>query len=535
MAGATAALAARFHARFAGLVRSHGRYFYANPDAGHMDPATFAGNGKKNDGEGKTIYEPYTEDHWQQHLAGKYSLGICPIRDDATCCWGAIDLDVYNADVVQFSRTLTDSELPLIPCRTKSGGIHLYLFLDEPAPAELVRVKLLEWASALGAPKSEVYPKQTQLAGPNDQGNWLNMPYYDIGRAGGTLRFAVGPHGEPLTPAQFLDLAEAVATTQGLLEVMQPPQFRELGERWEGAPPCLQTMAVHGFGEGGRNKSLFNIGVYLRKRHGDDEWGEQLDSYNADFMTPPLGHKEVAQVIKNVKKKVYQYTCHDEPLSRVCNRQICLSRKYGIGRHNEEDPGVTFGPLVKIDIRPEPIWIWDINGKRIELETQELKEQQRLHTRVINELNIWPRIVKPGIWADLVRDRLQRVEVVEAPPEISLDGRIMAHLAEYCLGRPNARHPKELLHGKPFVDARGEHGPKIPGRTYFSGPHFLGYLAQQRVQVKERAVWNVLRKNGADTHFWNFAGRGLNTWHIASFSKSEVEMPIPTIDDPDAM
>jgi hypothetical protein len=347
------------------------------------------------------------------------------------------------------------------------------------------------------------------------------MPYFGGAE---TNRFGIGPNGERLTPEQFLDLADMIQSTQGLIEVIQPPQLRALGDRWEGAPPCLQTLAINGFGEGGRNKALFNIGVYLRKRY-DDEYREHLDGYNSDFMSPPLGHKEVAQVEKNVGKKVYQYMCGEPPIAQVCNRQVCLSRKFGIGRHNDEDPGVTFGPLVKIDIKPDPIWIWDVDGMRLELETQEIKDQGRFHIRVMNELNKWPKMVKPGVWAEIVREKLKTVEIIEAPPDVSRNGQVWAKLEEFIRGRPQARSREELLMFKPWTNPDN-------GRTYFHGPSFLSFLQQQRMTIKDKEVWNILRKNGADSKFFEIRGRGINLWHVPAFADDTAsEMPIPGLGD----
>ena len=42
-----------------------------------------------------TVRSAVTAGHWEQHLAGKYPLGIIPIRSDGKCKWGSIDVDEY--------------------------------------------------------------------------------------------------------------------------------------------------------------------------------------------------------------------------------------------------------------------------------------------------------------------------------------------------------------------------------------------------------------------------------------------------------
>jgi hypothetical protein len=92
-------------------------------------------------------------------------------------------------------------------------------------------------------------------------------------------------------------------------------------------PPCLQRLATNGFPEGTRNNCLFNLGVYCRKKYGDD-WESELEALNYKLMDPPLAASEVIQVQKS---KEYQYTCEQAPLVSVCSKDACLGRKYGVG------------------------------------------------------------------------------------------------------------------------------------------------------------------------------------------------------------
>ncbi len=204
-----ATTADRFHALFAGLDRAHGRY----------TPEKANGGGKKVGGAALTVRSAPTPQLWERHLAGTYGLGVVPIRDDGTCRWGAIDVDVYQRlDHAALRRRVEERGLPLVVCRSKSGGGHLFLFLADDAPAELVRSKLTEWADALGYPGAEVFPKQTRL---DDEGvgNWINMPYQAGDR---TTRYAVGSDGAALSATEFLALAEVAAVTAEALARIEP-------------------------------------------------------------------------------------------------------------------------------------------------------------------------------------------------------------------------------------------------------------------------------------------------------------------------
>jgi hypothetical protein len=502
-------LAERFFHRFAALDRVYGRYSLSKSALAAHKP------GQKLEGGAGTVHDAPTAKLWEEHLSGKVQIGLVPIRDDRTCCWGAIDIDDYTVDHAALDAQLREMGLPLLMCRTKSGGAHLYCFTSEPVAAELMRGKLMEWAVALGRSGVEVFPKQTRLAGKNDDGSWINMPY-----SGGesSVRHAIYM-GARLGPGAFLDLIDSTyAITEEKLRAIEAPTPEDLSTFFDGAPPCLQTLVTRGKITELRNQTLFSIIVMLKKMHGEDFKEEMVDEYNQRFIDPPLGHKELAHIIKSTSKKTYFYKCNDEPIRSVCNRQICLTRKFGIGG-SDGDPGVVFGQLVKLDTDP-PIWLWDVDGARIELSTDELQNQGRFQKRCIEVINKLPNVMKTKAWQDLVRERLTNIEIRPVPQDASLTGQIMTHLETYCNSRVKARDREELLHNKPWT---GEVDMEIEGRkmrvtrTFFHGPDFLKYLSQQKVQVTSRQVWVMLEKIGAGHHFFNIKGRGINTWHIPPF------------------
>jgi hypothetical protein len=104
----------------------------------------------KEKGRARTELGDYTAKLWSQHLAGTQGLGVVPIQDDGTCWWGAIDIDVYDLDLVELEKKVQKLNLPLLVLRTKSGGAHLTVYFSEPVRCKLVRGKLYEFAIALG-------------------------------------------------------------------------------------------------------------------------------------------------------------------------------------------------------------------------------------------------------------------------------------------------------------------------------------------------------------------------------------------------
>ena len=127
---------------FSGLDRAHGVY--------EITGQKTTAKGVKKDGRGRTLQEPLTLDLWARHLKGEISIGVIPLKDDETCKWGCIDVDEYPIDTKALLSTIKDMSLPLVPCMTKSGGVHLFLFTRVPIPAYKIQGKLEEIAASMG-------------------------------------------------------------------------------------------------------------------------------------------------------------------------------------------------------------------------------------------------------------------------------------------------------------------------------------------------------------------------------------------------
>lgn len=532
-------LAQQFMDRFAGLQRAHGRYAVGS-ELSADEKGKFTGS------RGTRPNELVTLELWEQHLKGEIGIGIIPITDDATVHFAAIDIDVYRTpcascnsggaqntkgckaciagftplDLIHLQKKIIGLDLPLIVTRTKSGGAHLYLFTSEPVPAELVRGKLLEWAVALGHPGVEIFPKQSRLASVNDVGNWINMPYQGGDK---TNRYGIKPDGSPLSPKEYLKLAEKMAVSEDDLANIELP---EIDEDWTDSPPCLQVLAALGFREGGRNNAMFDIAVYLRKRHGDG-WERYIDHYNTTYFFPPLPSREVRILATSVNKKTYNYKCKDMPIVSVCNRAVCLTRACGVGTA-ADDPGVVFGNLVKLKTEP-PTWIWDVNGQRLELTTLDIMDQRKFQARCMEVLSIWPNPIKQGTWNTMVRERLAAVEDVEVPIDATKEGQLWSHLSDFCTSKVRGKALDEIMLGKPFTDAKLQ-------RTYFRGLDFMQYLTQHRIAgVAERDLWRWLRRMKAEHHSTSLKGKFVNYWSVPAFAEQTEEFTVPRTEQPGAM
>ena len=76
------------------------------------------------------------------HLEGEFGVGICPVNAEGKCRFGVLDIDYYGADIKKMLHFIKEYQLPLLPFRSKSGGLHVYLFLTKAVSAKSVREAL---------------------------------------------------------------------------------------------------------------------------------------------------------------------------------------------------------------------------------------------------------------------------------------------------------------------------------------------------------------------------------------------------------
>ena len=457
-------------------------------------------------GKVKSVHGPVTSVLWELHLAGRQGLGIVPIQDDGTTYFGAIDIDVYSdLDHRAVLSKIDQANLPLIATRSKSGGLHVWIFLAEPIPAKTVRSKLQEAAALLGFGSSEIFPKQTELLGSRgDIGNWINMPYF------GDQRWAVTLQSERVDPASFIASAklkrvglEALVATVSKVGVLRTYDFRD-------GPPCLQHLAAKGIPTGQRNKGLYNLGVYAKKAFPED-WQRRIEQYNSHYLRPPLSAGEVAELIRSVGRKDYQYTCRDSPCANHCNVSVCRTRKFGVGK-NSGLP--TILGLTKFNSVP-PIWFADIDGGgRLELQTEDLQSQSRFQLACMEHLNSMPAALSQTGCQLIIQQLIDTVVVVAPPYEASPKGQFLEHLERYCSQRAQAVSLDEIRLGKPYLDG---------GFHYFTLAGLTQYLERNKFRQMTVAQVAACLKNtvGAEHRIIDIRGGPIGAWLVPEFGQGQ--------------
>ncbi len=296
----------KFKNIFEGLKIAYGQY----------QKGDIAANGDKQKGKAFIVRQNVSDDLWEKHLQGEGpALGIIPITEDNSCRWGCIDIDEYNFDHSKLIQSIRNLNLPLIVCRSKSGGAHVFLFTKEFISAALMQRTLKKFAKVLGYEGSEIFPKQTEiLVERGDTGNFLNLPYYN-GTKG--LRYAINNNGSSCTLEEFYQLYDVHSCSEEEVKKIKVEE-KKIEEAFSMGPPCLNKLASTGFGEGSRNNALFNIAVYYKQAN-PDTWEDEIVKANIKYMDPALSNSEVQQLIKSINRKGYdKYRFKDAPINAVC-------------------------------------------------------------------------------------------------------------------------------------------------------------------------------------------------------------------------
>ena len=81
-----------------------------------------------------TVHEPVTSEIWKQHLEGQTRIGLRPDIEDK-CQWACIDVDPANYkdySEKKYVDIIKNYSLPFVPVKSKSGGLHIFIFPSTP-------------------------------------------------------------------------------------------------------------------------------------------------------------------------------------------------------------------------------------------------------------------------------------------------------------------------------------------------------------------------------------------------------------------
>jgi hypothetical protein len=493
----------------------------------------------------RTLSGGSSAEHWQQHLDGGRPLGVVPVRlegERTVCRWGCGDVDDYEIDVVAIVARVEQMGYPLVPCRSKSGGLHLFLFLKDWEDPAAVQAVLRDMMASLGHASAEIFPKQSHLVDERDKGSWIVVPYFGGDFDGKlTAQRGVKSSGSDMMIEEFIAAAEAARTTTAEIKVRRAPRpsaqrSNHTGPRVPGVPfgdgpPCLEYLAEHGVPPGGQNNALLMMGLYYQ-RADSANWKARLERANTEYLRPPGSADGVLSVIRSLEKKEYNYTCRAEPMRSFCNSRLCRGRTHGVGEGSEV-PKIAH--LLQRQGH-EKQWIVQVSGIRLTLTTMEFQEFRRFRLRALDAqpeaINFAP--MKEADWSALVSAAMSTVMDVETEEEQTPDVRSHYCFHEmfetYTSNRAQARSMTEMVgsRGKPWQDVEAAWG--LLGWWYVHIPCFERAAAEMD---KTRQKWSRgyiidrFKEMGAVPSKRDISGRRYSVWGFPPEAIQKPAAPVP--------
>ena len=183
----------------------------------------------KHEAECTTVHEPVTEEIWKKHISGEIRIGIKPEKDDVVK-WGCIDIDPRSYKDYASKKYLDiikTNNLPLVPTRSKSGGLHLFLFLNDWHKIVDVKKILNAWNDKYFL-SDEVFPMNKAM----------NMPYF---KADATTEHGYDESGNPILVGRFIEIAKTKVSSLKQLQDLKTEDYEPEFD-YSKFPPCIQNL-----------------------------------------------------------------------------------------------------------------------------------------------------------------------------------------------------------------------------------------------------------------------------------------------------
>lgn len=398
--------------------------------------------GEKAKGRSFTKEGAVTRKLYEEHIRGVKSIGIVPVDENSNVRFCALDVDVYPLDPQTYIDLIEAYKLPLFPFKSKSGGLHLYMFFSEDTKATDAVALLAQFRVLFGLPEStEMFPKQLHL-GAGAKGNWINLPYY---KGGVTERYMYDAQGARTGIDEAVQKAYAGRVTKQLVEThLQVLPFAP-------APPCLQSLYLSGGASAeGRNRNvfLFNVATYLKARYGD-EFTSKLAMVNESLDVPLPSQELDSTIVRSHAKNNYGYQCRESVLKMYCDKDLCKAREFGVGGDKVSD--FSYERLVQVKTHP-PYYLWTINGVEMAFYSERaLRNQDAVADLCMRHLHKVPNMLKRDTWNRILSTAFQNIEQIQPEvDELSEASLLRAYLTEFLIERSVSSRPSQITMGQVY-------------------------------------------------------------------------------------
>ena len=430
------------------------------------------------------------------HLLGDFGVGICPVNAEGKCYFGVIDIDMYKPKIKRVLHFIKEYQLPLLPFRSKSGGLHVYLILTKSVSAKTMRETLnnISYYFSLdmlyGKGKVEVFPKQDKAEG---FGSSITLPYFNCENPYTYLLDLDGNQVEFKDALEYIQ--KHLTTIEAVKDALEKLPYND-------APPCIQRILLSeevGGEDTGRNNFLFSFAVYAKKKYGSG-FESYVEAINSSFESPLEG-SVVDQTCASVRDNEYIYKCKDIPCNGFCNKTECKKREFGLGRDKGHFTGVDYGQLFRY-MTAEPYYIW-----KLRLQGQEqwkdvvfkdegyLLDQKNFAKMCVRYLNQAPMQVSNNDWYSILNSVLPNIQNVEVKQESDTSGLSIVRNA-FILYLAN----KQTRRDTPYQVRGGLCYRKVENgkaKFFFTAQGFTKYLQNQKVNFDMALMRETLKQFGA--------------------------------------
>ena len=465
-----------------------------------------------------------TQDY-QLHLNGKISIGIQPCRIDRKASFGCIDIDPKNYSEFKIETYLAYFQqygLPLIPCLSKSGGLHCYIFLKEPVPASDLREALQSFLLPLKLdPKTEVFPKQSKLEKIGDQyspGNFINLPYFNCKK---TSRYAVDKNNHKLSLEQFIELVKNSRIDGKALDSLVEESRRKIllgaDPEFNDGPPCLGCLSKTKLDDG-RDRFLYNYMVFAKKKY-KEEWEDKVMEANTKYFEQPFSNEKLQKKLKAWRKETASHTCHENPIAPVCQRTLCASRTFGI----RSDSNVAFPMISDFEIilgNPRR-YHFNIEAQDGKLKPAVVRDknifckQEQFAALCWEVAGFYPERLKFNDFIAKINGmRASAMEVKPAAGTSDVD-KLYNHLYEFCVNSSQAKQKIQIRSGSCYTD-KGFH--------FFKFQSFYDSLGNRWKFSEEETAYIMKKEFGAIfNHSFNIDGKTEKVIKIKQLHVDQIE------------
>ena len=454
------------------------------------------------------------------HLDGDFGVGICPVNAEGKCYFGVLDIDYYKSKIKRVLHFIKEYQLPLLPFRSKSGGLHVYLMLTKSVSAKTMRDTLnaisyyFSLDTIYGKGKVEVFPKQEKAEG---FGSSVTLPYFNFENP---YTYLLDLDGNPVEFKEALDYIQHHFTTiESVKEALEHLPYSD-------APPCIQRILLSeevGGEDTGRNNFLFSFAVYAKKKYGAG-FEDYVNQINEHFEVP-LESAIVEQTCKSVKDNEYIYKCKDIPCNGFCNKIECRKREFGLGRDKGHFTGVDYGQLYRY-MTAEPYYIW-----KLRLQGQEqwkdvvfkdegyLLDQKNFAKMCVRFLNQAPMQVSNNDWYAILNSVLPNIQDVEVRQESDTSGlSVIRNAFINYLSNKQARRecPYQIKVGLCVRQVNNGQA-----KYFFTHKGFSDYLRNQKISFDYNMLRETLKNFGAVEDVLQYTNAFGEIMHFPCWSKLE--------------